>query len=81
MNEISIYSNRFMHLKVTTRNWGMVLSALRPKQTGCVNMNDDYRSLAKAAVTSAMWVPRRLIIGIGQGGILCSTEGELLPFA
>lgn len=80
MNEISIYLNRFMHLKVSTHNWGIVLSASRPKQTGCENMNDGYRSLAKAVATSAMWVPRRLTIGIGQGGILCSTEG-VLPFA
>jgi hypothetical protein len=43
-------------------------------------MNGDYRSLVKAVVTWAMWVLRRLTIGIGQGGILCSTEGES-PFA
>lgn len=80
MNEISIYLNRSMHSKVFTRNRGMVLSASRMKQTGCENMNGDYKLLAKAVATSAMWVSRRLTIGIGQAGILCSTEGES-PFS
>jgi len=80
MNEISIYLNRFLHSKISMCNWEMVLSALRLKQTGYGNMNGDYSWLAKAVAMSAMWVPRRLIIGIGQAGILCSTEGAW-PFA
>lgn len=77
MNEISIYLNRSMRSKISMRNWGMLLlSTLQLKGIGCENMNGDYILLAKAAVMLAMWVPRRLIIGIGRAGIICSSEGK-----